>query len=39
MKTMFTDPEIEVLKFQIADVITTSGDPDENAGEEDVFLP
>ena len=28
MKTMFTRPEIEVLKFEIADVITTSGDYD-----------
>lgn len=28
MKTMFTKPEIEVLKFEIADVITTSGDDD-----------
>lgn len=36
---MFADPEIEVLKFQVADVITTSDDPDENAGEEDVFNP
>ena len=40
MKTMFTKPEIEVLKFEVADVITTSGeytDPDQNAGVEDEF--
>lgn len=35
MKTMFTKPEIEVLKFAVADVITESGDDpeqDENEG-------
>lgn len=40
MKTMFANPEIEVLKFSVADVINASGasvDPDDNAGEEDTF--
>ena len=38
MKTMFTKPEIEVLKFEVADVITASGDPDSgSAGVEDEF--
>ena len=38
MKTMFTKPEIEVLKFEVADVITVSGGAqDENAGAEDEF--
>ena len=32
MKTMFTQPEIEVLKFEVADVITNS-----NLGAEDEF--
>jgi hypothetical protein len=35
MKTMFTKPEIEVLKFAVTDVVTASGD--ENAGVEDEF--
>ena len=37
MKTMFAKPEIEVVKFSVADVINASGDPDINAGEEDTF--
>lgn len=35
---MFEEPSIEILKFNVEDVITTSGGPnDENAGEEDNF--
>ena len=39
MKTMFENPEIEVLKFAVADVITVSTDSEsnENAGGEDGF--
>lgn len=37
MKTMFTKPEIEVLKFEVADVITTSTYKDPDAGDEDTF--
>lgn len=33
MKTMFTKPEIEVLKFAVADVITESGDPEQDENE------
>lgn len=34
----FETPEIDVQKFGMADVITTSPvDPDENAGEEDIL--
>ena len=37
MKT-FEEPIIEVLKFNVEDVITTSGGPnDENAGKVDEF--
>ena len=34
MKTMFTKPEIEVLKFEVADVITTSGKDDTKVEDE-----
>lgn len=34
MKKFFAEPEIEVLNFTAEDVLTVSGDPDVNAGEE-----
>ena len=36
MKNLFDEPTIEVIKFSVEDIITTSNqDPDENAGEKD----
>ena len=34
----FEEPSIEIIKFNVEDIITASAtNPDENAGEEDVF--
>lgn len=36
MKNLFDEPTIEVIKFSVEDIITTSNqDPDGNAGEGD----
>ena len=29
MKEKYTTPEMEVIEFEVEDIITTSGDPDE----------
>jgi len=33
----FEEPRMEIMQFSTIDVITTSPDPDENAGAEDGF--
>ena len=32
MKKYFEEPVVEIEKFEIEDIITTSGDPDEGPG-------